>query len=259
MNIHSDLFYVPHSSHPKHQLDVYAPVSGGPFPILLFVHGGSWYNGSKDWYEQLGRHLAQKNVVCAVINYRLGEEASYEDMASDVAMALKWMREHGSQYQGDPQKLFIAGHSAGGHLSALVTLNPRFLQAAGASEVVIKGCLLLDAFGLNMDYVMQHNQVYFVTELQKVFGKDPEKWKDAAPVRFVHPQAPPFLLLVGAETYPHLAMDNEVFRLHLEEQKVPFRFRTVPGKNHAQMITAFKDMQEPMYRDLLDFMEQMGS
>ena len=254
MRVAENIPYKPGSTHTKHLLDVYTPDGPNTNPVLIFVHGGSWYTGCKEWYQQLGRHLAEKNIVCVVINYRLGADATYEAMADDVALAVKWTSENIHKYQGDRQKIFISGHSAGGHLSALISLNLRFYKALGITNPA-KGCVLIDAFGMNMDYVMQNNNAFFVKELKSVFGNNPEKWKDAAPVKFVTQGALPFLILTGSNTYPYMTLDNQFFKMSLEAHQVPFTYKTIPGRNHTEMITSLKDPNDPVYGDILGFME----
>lgn len=254
----TNIAYKPKSSNRKHRLDIYTPDPFGSFPVLIFVHGGSWYNGCKEWYSQLGKHLADKKILSVIINYRLGDEANYEGMADDVAAAASWVVRNIHNYGGDVNRVFIGGHSAGGHLAALVTLNNRFTKPYH-EEKLLKGCMLIDAFGLNMDYIMHNNNMFFVKEMQRVFTKDPLKWNDAAPVKYIVPGVPPFLVLTGSETYPYITMDNEVFKMNLTDKDVPFTDGIINGRNHMEMITCLQNPNDPMYEDLLGFMMKHSS
>ena len=253
MKAFQNIIYKEGSTNKKHLLDVYAPKETNRYPVMIFVHGGSWYNGSKEWYQELGYHFASKQIVTVVINYRLGNETTYEGMAEDVAHAVKWTNEHIHLYQGDKDKIFVAGHSAGGHLAALVATNQRFLKKVGTDNL-LRACLLIDAFGLNMDYIMHQNQTYYVNEMKHVFTTDTEKWKDAAPVKFVRADTLPFLILVGTQTYPHLILDNELFKMHLEAQHVPFKWQSIQGKDHMEMITDLKNPNDVIYNHIISFM-----
>lgn len=108
MHAVKDLRYLKDSNHQKHTLDVYIPEEQGTFPVLVFIHGGSWYEGSKDIYRQLGEHLAEKGMVGVIINYRLGAEANYKDMASDCSAAVKWVVESIDWYKGRNDSVFIS-------------------------------------------------------------------------------------------------------------------------------------------------------
>lgn len=247
-----NLRYLNNSDHQKHTLDVYIPEEEGTFPVFVFVHGGSWYEGSKDIYVLLGEHLATKGIVAVIINYRLGSEANYLDMAGDCSSAMKWVAEAIDWYKGQNNNIFIAGHSAGGHLAALLTLNKKFLGEAFITQH-IKGCILIDAFGLNMDYVLVNNTAFFARELRKVFTDVPTNWRDAAPVHFIDHTPVPFLIMIGAETYPYLTFDNAIFITELDKHAITNTHFTLRGKNHLDMVMRMKDSSDESYDRILEF------
>jgi acetyl esterase/lipase len=248
-----DIKYIPNSKNRKHTLDVYSPSDDGFYPVLLFIHGGSWHTGSKEIYQDLGRNFASKGIVTVIINYRLGGEANYEDMASDCSYAVRWVYDNIHAYKGQTSNIFLSGHSAGGHLSALITLNEKCLMEKGL-KAAIRGCILIDAFGLNIDYVMHNNTSFYVKELQNVFTKDPEKWKEAAPVHFLKGKSVPFLIFTGERTYPYLMMDNEVFKMNLDENKISYTHKVISSRNHVEMITGMQSPKDILYNDMLSFM-----
>jgi acetyl esterase/lipase len=250
-----DLKYISNSKNKKHTLDVYSPLENGVFPVLIFIHGGSWHTGCKETYQDFGRNFAAKGIVTVIINYRLGNEANFEDMASDCASAIRWVYDNIHAYKGQTSNIFLSGHSAGGHLSALVTLNTKFILEKGLHRV-IRGCILIDAFGLNMDYVMHNNTSFYVKELQNVFTTSPAKWKEAAPVHFIKGNSVPFFLFTGGKTYPYLTMDNEVFKMNLEENKVPYVYKVIPFRNHVEMITTMQNPSDILYKDILCFVKE---
>ena len=236
----------------RHRLDVFAPKEGNHMPVLVFVHGGAWYHGNKDIYSTLGHNLAELNVVTVITNYRLGPAANFMDMAFDCSSAVKWTYENIEKYGGDKNRIFISGHSAGGHLSALITLDSKYFDALGISNP-IKGCILIDAFGMNMDFVLKINTNFFVSDLHRVFTNDPTLWREAAPVNFVKGCSIPFLIYVGIRTYPYIMMDNEVFVNHLNQNKVPHDYHIVPGKGHMEMISHLEDKRNSMYKQIAEF------
>ena len=83
--------------------------------VVIFVHGGSWSSGKKETYWWLGRNLAKKGIVTAIINYPLAPSVNYKEMAAATALAVKWVRDSIANYGGNPGRIFIMGHSAGGH------------------------------------------------------------------------------------------------------------------------------------------------
>lgn len=250
-----NLRYLKNSVHQKHTLDVYIPEADGTFPVFVFVHGGSWYEGSKDIYSQLGENFSRQGIVTVVINYRLGGEADYLEMAKDCSAAVEWVAEAIDWYKGQNQNLFIAGHSAGGHLAALITLNKKFLGEAFITQHM-KGCILIDAFGLNMDYIMLNNTTFFARELKKVFTDVPNNWKDAAPVHFIDHTPVPFLIMVGSETYPYLAFDNAIFITQLDKHEIYNKHFTLRGKNHRDMVTRMIDGKDEAYYKIISFINK---
>ena len=99
--------------------------------VIIFIHGGSWSSGKKETYWWLGRNLAKKNIVTAVINYPLAPNATYKEMAAASAMAVKWVTANITTYGGNPNRIFLMGHSAGGHLCELINADPQYFQALG--------------------------------------------------------------------------------------------------------------------------------
>jgi acetyl esterase/lipase len=236
----------------KHRLDVFAPSEGRHMPVFVYVHGGAWYHGNKEIYSQLGHNLAEMNVVTVITNYRLGPYANFMDMARDCSSAIKWTHENIENYGGDKNRIFISGHSAGGHLAALITVDPKYFEEVNLANP-IKGCVLIDAFGMNMDYVLKVNSNFFVSDLHSVFTNDPSKWREAAPVNFIKGCSTPFLIYVGLRTYPYIMMDNEVFVNHLNQNKVPHDYHIIPGKGHMEMISQLNSKSNPIYNQILDF------
>jgi acetyl esterase/lipase len=117
---------------PRHDLDVYAPRHPAPHtPVVVFIYGGGWDTGEKSQYAFVGDALASHGYVAIVPNYRIYPEAHYPDFLEDSAEAVAWAKAHARAYGGDPDELFLVGHSAGAYNAAMLTLDPRWLAAVG--------------------------------------------------------------------------------------------------------------------------------
>lgn len=141
--VHRDLAY----AGPKNErqaLDVYAPPEGKGHPVVFWVHGGGWQAGDKGEVQMKPQAFVDKGFVFVSTNYRLLPEATIEQMAGDVAKAIRWTQEHGKEYGGDPDTIFVMGHSAGAQLAALVCTDHRYLKAEGLSPSTLKGCIPVD-------------------------------------------------------------------------------------------------------------------
>ena len=195
----------------RHKLDLYVPKGVKDFPVMMFVHGGSWKNGTKDLYGPLGENFAKQGIGTAVINYRLTDgkgTVKHPDHIQDVATAFAWVKANCGKYGGNKEKLFLSGHSAGGHLVALLATDESYLKAEGCSTRDICGVTAVSG-------------VYTVTSwaLGDVFGKDDEVCKAASPISHVKGHHPPFLIAYGNKDFPFLDLLAEEFGKKLKDAK----------------------------------------
>ena len=239
----------------RHRLDVYAPKeqTAALHPIVVFIHGGSWNSGNKDFYSFIGRRLAKKGVVAMIVNYRLSPNVEVPQMADDCARAVIWAAEHALQYGGDSQRLFVMGHSAGGGLAALLTADNRLFERRGFAQNPIKGAILDDPAGLDMyDYL---RKMAYPGDAQYLvpFGKQPDVWREMSAMYHVSAQTPPYLLFIGGETYPSISSSSRRFRDKLKGLgRVP-QFTVLAGKHHVPMVLQLYWKNNIIYQELLKF------
>jgi acetyl esterase/lipase len=181
-----DIAYAPQ---PRHALDIYAPAHAArPAPVIVFFYGGNWDSGSKAIYRFVGATLAARGVVTVIPDYRLYPQVKFPGFMQDAAAAFAWTRAHIASYGGDPHRMFVMGHSAGGQIAALLALDGSYLEADGASPRDICGAIGLAG---PYDFLPLHSD-----ELKDIFGPEPQRWR-SQPINFVTPHAPPMLLLAG--------------------------------------------------------------
>ncbi|WP_420150855.1 alpha/beta hydrolase [Spirosoma sp.] len=239
----------------RHRLDIYQPQQDQSVlrPVVIFIHGGSWESGSKNLYAFIGRRLAKQNVVAVLINYRLAPKVQVPDMANDCALAVSWTQKHIAGYGGDPKRLFVMGHSAGGGLAALLMTDNQLFTKIGLTQNPINGAILDDPGGLDMfDYLtkMEYpgDEKYLVP-----FGKNPTRWHDVSALYYVKQDCPPMLIYVGEHTYPGIQKSTRRFRQRLQELGVKYEFKVLPGKKHIGMVTQLFWETNIIYQDLLKF------
>lgn len=120
LKAHRDLVYV-EGGHERHKLDLYLPEkANGPLPLLIWVHGGGWQNGSKDGCPPLRGGYIERGYAVASINYRLSGHAVFPAQIEDCKAAIRWLRAHAKEYNLDAKRFGVWGSSAGGHLVALI-------------------------------------------------------------------------------------------------------------------------------------------
>lgn len=243
----------------KHVLNLFYPETGNAaVPMMVYIHGGTWISGSGDLYSPLGRNLAHLGIAVAIINYRLGDTTNYMGMGADCAAAVKWVYEHAARYHADPERITVCGHSAGGHLSALISLDPGYFEALQLPNP-IKACILIDAFGLNIEtFIRKQFGQSYIYYIEKVFTKDEANWTKASPITYVGERKLPFYVLTGGSTYPFVLADNASFIGELRRLHCDVLYESIPGKNHMEMIVQMENSHSPMYEKLRNFIRSRG-
>src|SRR4051794_31202998 len=119
---------IPFADGDRMKLDVYGPKNpSGPAPVVMFIYGGSWKQGSRNDYQFVGHALAANGFVVVIPDYRLYPEVSYPKFLEDNAAAAKWIQDNIGTYGGDTSRFFIAGHSAGAYNAVMLGLEKSFL------------------------------------------------------------------------------------------------------------------------------------
>ncbi|MEZ0485087.1 alpha/beta hydrolase [Fibrella aquatica] len=241
----------------KHILDVYRPnkKSDTPSPVVVFIHGGNWNSGSKNIYWFIGRRLAKQGVVAVVISYRLAPAVQVPAMANDCAHAVAWTARHIADYGGDPNRIYVMGHSAGGGLAALLAVDNALFASIGLPNNPVKGAILNDPAGINMyDYL---KKMEFPSDRQYLasFGKDPDGWRAMSPLFQVEKGTPPMLLYTGGKTYPSIIRGTEELHARLQAVGTQSQYTVMPGKEHVPMVKQLFWKRNQIYREALEFMK----
>jgi len=234
-------------------LSVFTPkkVPAEKMPVLIFVHGGNWNSGSKELYGFFGRNFAKKGVVTVIPGYTLSPNATYDEMTQQIAAAIVWTKENIEEYHGDSEQIFLTGHSAGGHLIALATMNPKYAIEASS----ISGMIFNDAAGLDMKHYLEENPPTQENNYITTWTTNPEIWKDASPIYFISEKTPPIMVYLGSKTYNSIKVGNQRF---LEKLK-PFQPTITPivlDKKHVPMMVQYFWPWSHRYDEIIDFITQ---
>ncbi|MGF1578664.1 MAG: prolyl oligopeptidase family serine peptidase [Gemmataceae bacterium] len=236
--VHKNLEYVP-NGHKRHRLDLYLPPPvNGPTPVIIWVHGGGWRNGSKDRCPAI--RFVQNGYAVASINYRLTKHAIFPAQIHDCKAATRWLRANARKYNLDSQKFGAWGSSAGGHLVALL----------GTSGDVKE----LEEKGGNLKYSSRVQAVvdwYGPTDLTKMgtwhngprspeallIGGPVQKNKDKAakanPINYVSKDDPPFLIMHGTKDKVVIPNQSELLVAALKKAQVSVEYQPIEGAGHG--------------------------
>jgi acetyl esterase/lipase len=243
----------------KHRLDIYSPKGEGPHPVVVFVHGGGWIIGDRQQpggnYAQLGRRLASQGVVAMVISYRLAPWSRHPAQIRDTARALSWALHHAPEYGGDPTAVFAMGHSAGAHLVALASCDPKWMQEWGASPSQLAGAVTVSG-----PYDVEHfGRSLFIggPMVMPTFGQDKKVWRDVTPSVHLRDARPPPFLVAWADGDPEiLRRDGARFVEQLQAANVPVETLVTTFDDHLSVITDFGDVGNALGQRVLGFVQQ---
>ena len=173
----------------RHTLDVCRPKSATAAPVIVFFYGGGWRSGSKRTYRYVAKALARRGYVAVLPDYRIYPQARYPDFLDDGAQAVRWVKDNAKRFGGDPQKIFLMGHSAGAHIAAMLAIDATWLRKAGLAP----GRDIAGLIGISgpYDFLPLKDET-----LKIIFGSNrPE----TQPITHVTSGAPPALLLTGGK------------------------------------------------------------
>ncbi|WP_277760436.1 alpha/beta hydrolase [Pseudomonas sp. A34-9] len=175
---------------PRQKLDVYVPHQPMPgAPVVVFFYGGSWNSGSRVDYSFVGEALASRGIVTVVADYRLYPQVRYPLFLQDGARAVAWTKAHIREFSGNPQRLYLMGHSSGGYNAAMLSLDGEWLAAVGMSPADLQGWIGLAG---PYDFLPIKNP-----EVRPVFFW-PDSPPQSQPINHVSRGAPPALLIAAS-------------------------------------------------------------
>ena len=175
----------------RQKLDIYRPIAQDQAaPVVVFFYGGSWNRGERADYAFVGEALAARGMVAVLVDYRVYPQVRYPAFLDDVAMAVAWSFKEINRYGGDPQNIFLMGHSAGAYNAAMLALDETWLAKQGASAKALRGLIGLAG---PYDFIPIVNP-----EVRPVFFF-PNTPAESQPINHVSANAPPSLLIAPLE------------------------------------------------------------
>ena len=242
VEVHKDIAYVEGKDVDERQkLDLYLPKGAKDCPVLFFIHGGGWTGGSRSGFDRIGRTFAKNGVAFVSTGYRLSPKVKHPAHIEDVARGFAWTVANIGKYGGNPEQIFVSGHSAGGHLAALLATDDDYLKAEKLSPSNIKG-------------VIPVSGVFVISPRRKnVFGDDAAVCKKASPQSHVRDGLPPFLILYGDGERNGLGRQAEAFAPALKGHKVEATVVVGKDRNHGSIMMRMAAEDDPATQAILEF------
>jgi acetyl esterase/lipase len=274
----------------RHRLDLFLPRGKKDFPVVVVVHGGAWVMGDNrccGLYSSVGHFLASQGYGVVLPNYRLSPTVRHPAQVQDVASAVAWTRRHIAERGGDPRRIYLLGHSAGGHLVALLATDESYLKAEGLTSADVKGVIAVSGvyriepgevrgvlggrgprghrfeqlFPLRGDSgpaldcplpgVPVRADLYGL-----VFGTDPKERARASPLSHVRRGLPPFLILTAEHDLPNLQDMADEFHRALLRADCKAERRNIARRNHSSVLYSAIRPDDPAARAVLEFLRQ---
>ncbi len=242
----------------RNDLDLYLPQGVSNYPVVVFVHGGAWTMGDKRLGQPVGNALAARGIGVASINYRLAPAVHNPDQARDVARAFAWVHANIAGRGGNPDSMFLSGHSAGGQLVALVGLDGRYLQEQGLDASALKGVIPLSGV-YDLQQVGQFLDTFNGSPLAGIFGSGPDALSAVSPITMVRPDAPPFLVLWADGDLTSLPQQAQRFLAALQQAGAPASGQEIADRTHSTILGRIGTDGDPTTAAIFDFLRGLST
>ncbi|MHB8914802.1 MAG: alpha/beta hydrolase [Thiobacillus sp.] len=213
---------------PRQQLDVYQPAIANKGIVIVFFYGGGWRTGQRDEYRFVAQTLTRYGATVVIPDYRTYPTGVFPDFMYDAAAAVAWTQKNIAQYGGDPKKIYLVGHSAGAHIATLLALDKQYLATQGIGSLAgVVGLATPANFAATLE-----------AKYRPAFGNQTELER-AQPIRYVRGDAPPMLLLHGADDGVVSPRNSLALAERITELGGQARAKIYPDKGHPGLILFF--------------------
>ncbi len=250
-------------AHERQVLDVYSPHGAKNLPVVFWIHGGGWQTGDKSSVQKKPEFFVDKGFVFVSTNYRLLPSVDMATIIRDIAKSIHWVHDHIAEYGGDPNRLFIMGHSAGAQLAALICTDDRYLKAEGLSLAITKGCVPVDGDTYDVPAIIETAETRWRVHglppakfgHREKFGNDPAKHRDFSAVTHVAKDKgiPPFLILYVAD-HPDTSAQAQRLGNVLKAAGVPVTLFGARESNHNKLNADLGLANDPATKALVEFL-----
>lgn len=232
-------------------LDLYLPKTRKDCSVIVWFHGGGMTGGKRDEADAVAvaKRFAEAGIAVASVEYRLYPKVKYPDFIDDVAAGTAWVMKHISEYGGNPKSVFVAGHSAGGYLTGILGMDPKYLAKYGVDTAQLRGMIPVSGQAFTHYVIRAQHGVPNPNEMTVC--------DDAAPCYHVRKDAPPILIIMGDNDWPARSQENDFFLAMLKVVGHPdAEFKKFAGRNHGTIIGKISEPNDPVFAAMLEFVEK---
>lgn len=252
-------------AHERQVLDVYSPKDAKNLPVVFWIHGGGWQTGDKTSVQLKPQFFQDQGFVFVSTNYRLLPDVDMGTIVRDVAKSVRWVHDHIAEHGGDPERVFVMGHSAGAQLAALICTDDRYLKAEGLSLKMINGCVPVDGDTFDVPAIIEtaetRRRVHHLPQAKfghrEKFGNSEEKHRDFSAVTHVAKDKgiSTFLILHVAD-HPDTTAQAQRLGNVLKEAGIPVTVFGGKETNHNKLNADLGLPDDPATKALLEFLDK---
>jgi acetyl esterase/lipase len=246
---------VPYSndSNPYHLMDVYLPVGTGPFPAIIYIHGGGWTSGSRSNFNYTADFYAKRGIAGFAIDYTLSTDnkTSWPENIQDVVESVRYIKENAKVWGIDPDRLAILGYSAGAQLASLegtLSGNESFVvNSSGDVKIKSQVRLVIDYSGAtDLEYIGKYLNLSFINRITRnslgnvSYSSNPSLWVTASPTTYISGDDPIFCIIHGTNDTVVPIQVAESFAAKLQAAGVETHLIKVPDGDH-QILTSYNE------------------
>jgi arylformamidase len=246
-------------------LDIYSPKDAKNLPVVFWIHGGGWQTGDKSEVQLKPQAFTDKGFVFVSTNYQLLPKVEMGTIIRDIAKSIHWVHDHIADSGGDPQRIFVMGHSAGAQLAALICTDDRYLKAEGLSFSILKGCVPVDGDTYDVPAIIEtaetrrrvHHQPQAKFGHREKFGNDPAKHLDFSAVTHIAKDKgiPPFLILY-VSSHPDTSAQAERLGGALKENGISVKLHGAKDSTHSKVNEDIGLPDDPGTKSIFDFVAE---
>ncbi len=222
---------IKYGANARQKLDIYLPKSANKSAtfkkVIIFYYGGNWDSGERADYKFAAEALVSHGYIVVIPDYRVYPEVLFPGFMADPVSAAKWVKTNINKYNGDANKVFLAGHSAGAHIAVMMTINPEYLARAALKPNDFAGVIGLagpyDFLPLTSD------------RLKIIFGAEAERWK-SQPIHFVDGKNPPLYLAIGTKDNTVWPRNSINLAKKIKEKNGLVEVHEFAGYGHIDMV-----------------------
>jgi acetyl esterase/lipase len=219
-------------------------------PVIIFYYGGGWANGARDHYSWAGKALSGKDFIAVVPDYRKVPQVRFPAFVEDGAEAIKWVMDNITRYGGDPNRITLAGHSAGAHIAVMLTLDQHYLTDIGVDPKIIRATVGLSG---PYDFLPLDSK----RSINAMSGWP--RLEETQPIHFARADAPPIMVVTSTEDDTVKPRNAILLSEKLHSLGTYVIFKVYGGLNHEQVAMALSKpfrKSAPVLDDMTAFLSE---